>query len=99
MSTEHAHESQPIRSADATEPTSGTDLMAEIGAAVTRGREGAEDTARRELTEIWERIAETDDFFHRCVLAHYLADLHEPADALVWNARAPAAADLADDPR
>lgn len=63
-------------------------LMVSIGQAVTRGREGDTDGARHDLLNIWERIAGTADTFHRCVLAHYVADLHGPAEAIVWDERA-----------
>lgn len=69
--------------------------MAAIGTAVTRGREGDTEGARQRLTEIWAAIAETADPFHQCVLAHFLADLHAPAEAIIWDQRALAAADEA----
>lgn len=47
---------------------------------------------RRTSTNLWNRIADTDDLFHRCVLAHYMADLHEPVEALIWDELALAAA-------
>ncbi|GAB2790114.1 hypothetical protein [Amycolatopsis magusensis] len=70
-------------------------LMAAIGQAVTRGREGDPDGARDELLTIWESIAGSSDSFHQCVLAHYLADLYGPAEAIVWDERALEAADRA----
>ena len=50
--------------------------------------------AREQLLAIWAEIRITGDAFHRCILAHYLADLHDdPAEALIWDVRALDAAD------
>ncbi|WP_406636802.1 hypothetical protein [Amycolatopsis sp. WGS_07] len=66
-----------------------TDTMAEITAAVTQGRAGSVDAARTRLQELWDEIGPAGDPFHRCVLAHYQADLFaDPAEALVWDVRA-----------
>ncbi|MFM1725186.1 hypothetical protein ABEU20_003790 [Rhodococcus sp. PAM 2766] len=68
--------------------------MDAITAAVTRGREGDTAAARSALLGLWAEITPTGDPFHRCTLAHYLADLHDdPAQALVWDVRALDAAD------
>lgn len=68
-------------------------VMAAIGLAVARGHDGDAEGARRDLTRIWTDIETTGRPFHRCVLAHYLADLYpDPAAALVWDERALAAA-------
>nr|WP_241266930.1 hypothetical protein [Streptomyces scabichelini] len=66
------------------------------------GLQHAGDTegARQRFTEIWEEIALDGDPFHRCVLAHYLADLQEdPRDELVWDLRALEAAGSVTDDR
>ena len=64
-------------------------IMESIGKAVTIGREGDTKSARRGLLEIWNHIGADGDPFHRCTLAHYLADLYEsPAEALMWDTRA-----------
>ncbi|WP_037362136.1 hypothetical protein [Amycolatopsis orientalis] len=66
-----------------------TDTMAEITAAVALGRTGSPDAARARLRELWEEIGPDGNPFHRCVLAHYQADLFaDPAEALVWDIRA-----------
>ncbi|AFR50888.1 hypothetical protein [Gordonia sp. KTR9] len=63
--------------------------MESIGKAVTIGREGDTESARRDLLDIWNRIGVDGDPFHRCTLAHYLADLYDsPAVALMWDVRA-----------
>ncbi len=72
--------------------------MEAIGDAVLRGRGGDPEPARRDLLALWRQIGITGDPFHRCTLAHYLADLYEePAEALIWDVRAlDAAAALTD---
>ncbi|GGU40459.1 hypothetical protein [Nocardioides albus] len=74
--------------------------MDAITAAVTLGREGDAVRAREELLAIWGDVGVLGDPFHRCTLAHYLADLYaEPAEALVWDVRALDAADALTDQR
>ncbi|MFC4105593.1 hypothetical protein [Micromonospora zhanjiangensis] len=74
--------------------------MTAITEAVAQGQAGDRETARRRLTEIWATIGADGDPFHRCVLAHYLADLQDdPADELTWDLRALAAADSLTDER
>lgn len=74
--------------------------MDAIGTAVLRGREGDTGSARRDLLDIWFEIGAAGDPFHRCTLAHYLADLHEsPAESLIWDVRALDAADALSDER
>ncbi|MGM1058310.1 hypothetical protein [Saccharothrix sp. Mg75] len=75
-------------------------IMAEITAAVTLGHQGDPATARTRLLDLWHRIGPTGDPFHRCVLAHYAADLHDDAaEALIWDVRALDAADALTDDR
>ncbi|NYI77435.1 hypothetical protein [Nocardioides panzhihuensis] len=74
--------------------------MTAITAAVTLGREGDDTSARQELLAIWRDVGVLGDPFHRCTLAHYLADLYaDPAEALVWDVRALDAADALTDQR
>lgn len=74
--------------------------MEAIGKAVVLGREGNSESARGELLAIWQQIGVAGDPFHRCTLAHYLADLYEdPAEALIWDVRALDAADGLTDER
>lgn len=64
-------------------------IMSEITAAVAIGHDGDTAAARASLVLVWDRIGPVGDPFHRCVLAHYLADLYDdPAQALVWDVRA-----------
>jgi hypothetical protein len=66
------------------------DVMARIVAAVELGRSGERAPARRALEALWEEMGENDgDPFHRCVLAHFLADLQDDGRAeLRWDERA-----------
>ncbi len=74
--------------------------MEAIGKAVLLGHEGDTESARRDLLAIWSQIGVAGDPFHRCTLAHYLADLYEnPAEALIWDVRALDAADTVTDER
>lgn len=74
--------------------------MDAIVAAVTTARGGDDNSARESLLTIWHQIGVGGDAFHRCTLAHYLADLYaEPAESLVWNVRALDAADSLSDER
>lgn len=64
-------------------------MMDAIAAAVTEGRGGDVEKARRQLLALWLDIGVNGDPLHRCSLAHYLADLYEdPAQALTWDVRA-----------
>ncbi|MFC9518997.1 hypothetical protein ACFTSD_24970 [Nocardiaceae bacterium NPDC056970] len=68
--------------------------MDAITRAVTLGRDGDTDAARAALLDLWAEITPSGDPFHRCTLAHYLADLYDdPAQALMWDVRALDAAD------
>jgi hypothetical protein len=73
-------------------------VMAEMGAAIERGRSGDRAGARDTLAALWERVGDDGDALHRCSIAHYLADLQDSvADELRWDQRALAAAgDLSD---
>ncbi|WP_326555298.1 hypothetical protein [Micromonospora sp. NBC_01813] len=73
--------------------------MDAITAAVALGQSGQRAQARDALTALWGRIGDDGDAFHRCVLAHYLADLQDTVEAeLHWDERAlAAAADLSDE--
>ncbi|MBY6368352.1 hypothetical protein [Rhodococcoides corynebacterioides] len=74
--------------------------MEAITAAVMRGRGGDVAGARSDLEALWSEIGVRGDEFHRCTLAHYLADLYDDAAvALIWDVRALDAADALDDDR
>ncbi|NMH94152.1 hypothetical protein HF519_21750 [Pseudonocardia bannensis] len=70
--------------------------MARITAAIERSRSSdPEDVAgaAADFDAIWAEIGADGDPFHRCVLAHYAADVApELTDELTWDQRALAAA-------
>ncbi|GHH39256.1 hypothetical protein [Lentzea cavernae] len=68
-------------------------LMAKVTASVQRGRAGEPDAARAELESLWAQVEHGGgDDFHRCVIAHFLADLQDDQrDELMWDERALAA--------
>ncbi|WP_410566956.1 hypothetical protein [Amycolatopsis sp. cmx-4-61] len=77
------------------------DVMARVTAAVQRGQAGERASARAELAAMWAEVerGEGDDF-HRCVIAHFMADLQDnPQDELRWDERALAAVDGVTDER
>ncbi|SFN02458.1 hypothetical protein SAMN05216207_1006165 [Pseudonocardia ammonioxydans] len=75
-------------------------VLAEITAAVEAGRGGERVAARERFAALWERITGAGDPFHRCVLAHYAADVQDdPLEELRWDGRALAAADEVTDER
>ncbi|MGW2371225.1 hypothetical protein [Kitasatospora sp. NPDC001683] len=60
---------------------------------VRAAQRGRTAEARASFEALWEELGERD-VFHRCVLAHYLADLQDdPRAELEWDRRALAAAD------
>lgn len=67
--------------------------MDRIVAAVELGRSGERAAARRTLEALWDELGGNDgDAFHRCVLAHFVADLQDDVRAeLRWDERALAA--------
>lgn len=79
--------------------TTPDETMNSIAAAVGLGQSGQKVEARDALTALWGKIGTDGDAFHRCTLAHYLADLQDSAEAEhIWDERALAAvADLTDD--
>ncbi|MFI5592668.1 hypothetical protein ACIA5G_47000 [Amycolatopsis sp. NPDC051758] len=77
------------------------DVMARVTAAVQRGQAGERATARRELESMWAEVEQGGgDDFHRCVIAHFLADLQDDLrEELRWDERALAAVDGVSDER
>ncbi|MFH8370107.1 hypothetical protein [Streptomyces sp. NPDC018031] len=69
-------------------------VMTRIGQAVMLHQGGDREEARNRLAGLWEEIGADGDPYHRCTLAHYLADTQDdPADELMWDRIALAAAD------
>ncbi|WP_395293559.1 hypothetical protein ACF9IK_08075 [Kitasatospora hibisci] len=61
---------------------------------VQAAQRGRTAQARESFERLWDALGESGDVFHRCVLAHYLADLQDdPHAELDWDRRALAAAD------
>jgi hypothetical protein len=77
------------------------DVMARVTAAVQRGRAGERAAARQDLEAIWAEVERGGgDDFHRCVIAHFVADLQEDErEELMWDERALAAVDGVTDER
>lgn len=74
--------------------------MKRIEEAIGLQHAGDGDGARHRFAEIWEEITPDGDPFHRCVLAHYMADLQkDPRDELTWDLRAWEAAGAVTDDR
>lgn len=60
-------------------------MKQEVLDAVQGALTGEVEAARRRFAELWQALP-LDDFFHRCVLAHYMADLQtEPNAELHWD--------------
>lgn len=75
-----------------TDPT-----LTRISDAVNKFRSG-DANARSDLLDLWPEIGPTGDAFHRCTLAHYLADMYDDAaQSLIWDTRALDAADALTD--
>jgi hypothetical protein len=71
-------------------------MMVRIGQAVMLHRGGDREEARNRFAALWaETEADTaGTLFHRCTIAHYMADTQDhPADELAWDRRALAAAE------
>jgi tetratricopeptide (TPR) repeat protein len=75
--------------------------MTQIGRGVELSQRGEREAARQLFAEVWEQIGREDgDPFHRCGLAHAMADVQDDVqDELVWDLRALEAADLITDER
>lgn len=69
-------------------------ILVRIGQTVMLHTGGDREEARNRLVDLWEEVGERGDPYHRCILAHYLADTEaDPADELDWDLRALTAAD------
>ncbi|MBH5333725.1 hypothetical protein IHE55_02455 [Streptomyces pactum] len=71
-------------------------VLTRIGQAVMLHQGGDREEARNRLVRLWQEIGADGDPYHRCTLAHYMADTQDdPAAALMWDLIALAAADAA----
>ena len=75
--------------------------MARIGEAMALGQRGERAAAGELFAQIWVDIGgEVGDPFHRCALAHSMADVQDDVrEELLWDERALAAADQLTDER
>lgn len=76
-------------------------VMVRIGEGISLGERGEWLAARDLFAQVWSEIGgESGDPFHRCALAHSMADVqYDVHDELLWDLRALAAADLLTDER
>lgn len=76
------------------------EMMTQIGHGIELNQRGDPAQARRLFAELWKQIGPQGDAFHRCALAHSMADVQDdPHEELVWDLRALQAADLVSDER
>jgi hypothetical protein len=69
-------------------------MVVRIGQAVMLHRAGDREEARNRLALLWAETTGDGDLFHRCTIAHYMADTQDdPGAELEWDRRALAAAD------
>ncbi len=69
-------------------------VMAKIGEGIGRRERGDREGARRLFAELWELVGPDGDPFHRCALAHSMADVQDDVrEELTWDLRALEAAD------
>jgi len=75
--------------------------MTRIGKGIELNQHGEREAARAVFAQVWIDIGEeSGDPFHRCALAHSMADVQDDVhDELVWDLRALEAADLMTDER
>lgn len=74
--------------------------MARIGEGMTLGQRGERAAARELFDRLWVEIGDDGDAFHRCALAHSMADVQDDVrEELLWDERALAAADSLTDER
>lgn len=63
--------------------------MEEIRTAMRRFHQGDRDESRQRLMAMWEELGSGGETFHRCAIAHYLADMQtDPEEELTWDKRA-----------
>jgi hypothetical protein len=75
-------------------------VMARIGEGMALGQRGERAAARELFGRLWGEIGEDGDAFHRCALAHSMADVQDDVgEELLWDQRALAAADSLTDER
>jgi hypothetical protein len=74
-----------------TEPDAG---MSRVGAGIALSQAGDLAAARRLFADLWAEVGPGGDAFHRCAVAHWMADVQDdPALVVEWDLRALAAAE------
>ena len=75
--------------------------MTRIGLGIELSQQGEREAARTVFAQVWDDMGgEGGDPFHRCALAHSMADVQDDVQGeLVWDLRALEAADLVSDER
>jgi len=69
-------------------------IIVRIAEGITLRHASQREAARLRFSQLWAEIGPGGDAFHRCALAHSMADVQDdPRDELVWDLRALEAAD------
>lgn len=69
-------------------------IMVRIGQAIMLHRAGDREEARNRFALLWSQATGEQQVFHRCTIAHYMADTQDdPVAELEWDSRALSAAD------
>jgi hypothetical protein len=64
-------------------------IMQRIGDAVALDYAGNREGARARLAALWDEMHPDGDALHRCMIAHYMADMQaDPRQELLWDRRA-----------
>lgn len=75
------------------EETAEHGVLTRIGQAIMLHHGGDREEARNRLTALWQELGPRSAAYHRCTLAHYLADTQDSLlDELHWDLRALSAA-------
>lgn len=76
-------------------------VMQRVSQGIELSQSGDREAARRVFAEVWAEIGgERGDPFHRCALAHSMADVqNDVREELLWDRRALEAANLVSDER
>jgi hypothetical protein len=76
------------------------DVMTAVGRGIGLGQSGQRAEARELFAQLWQQVTDTGDPFHRCAIAHSMADVQDdPHAELTWDLRALDAADAMTDER
>jgi hypothetical protein len=75
-------------------------IMSRIGEGIALGQAGDRRGAQLIFEDVWVALGPEGDAFHRCAVAHSMADVQTDArEELLWDQRALAAADAVSDER